>query len=184
MLILGSNSPRRQELMRGLDIPFEVRTKTTDETYPIDLDAERVPEYIANLKADAFNDLNDEDVLVTADTVVIVDGKIYGKPHSKEEAMEMLKILQNRTHIVVTGVSIRKGEQKISFSDTTKVHFAPLTDEEIDCYIERYKPFDKAGAYGVQEWIGYVAVDHLEGSYFNVMGLPIHRVYQELKRLR
>lgn len=169
--------------MRGLDIPFEVRTKATDETYPKNLDAREVPEYIANLKADAFTDLKEEDILVTADTVVIADGKIFGKPHTKEEATEMLKTLQDRTHIVVTGVSIRKGKQRVSFSDTTKVHFSPLTDKEIESYIERYKPFDKAGAYGVQEWIGYVAVDRLEGSYFNVVGLPIHRVYQELKKL-
>ena len=180
MVVLGSKSPRRQELLRGLDIPFIVRTKDTDESYPSDLQAEWVPEYIARLKAAAFYDLNADDVLVTADTVVIVDGKIYGKPHSRDEACGMLRVLAGRTHEVVTGVCIRRGDDVRSFSDLTKVHFAELTDREIEYYVDKYRPFDKAGSYGVQEWIGYVAVDWIEGSFYNVMGLPVHKVYEKI----
>lgn len=183
MLILGSKSPRRQELLRGLGIEFEVRTKDTDESYPSTMPACEVPEYIAKLKAAAFADLSADDTLITADTVVIVDGTIYGKPHTRQEAFEMLKKLQDHTHQVVTGVCIRRGEKTISFRDETIVHFCPMTDDEIYYYIDNYRPYDKAGAYGVQEWIGYVAVDRMEGSYFNVMGLPIHKVYQELKTI-
>jgi len=183
MLILGSKSPRRQELLGGLNIPFEVRTKETDESYPASLPSHEVPEYIAKLKAAAFADLSAEDTLVTADTVVIVGDEILGKPHTREEAITMLRKLQNRTHQVVTGVCIRHGEKQISFSDETIVHFTALTDDEIAYYIDNYRPYDKAGAYGVQEWIGYVAVDSMEGSYFNVMGLPIHKVYQALKNI-
>lgn len=180
MLILGSKSPRRQELIKGLDIPFVVKTQSTDETYPADLEAEKVPLFIAGAKADAF-DLEDDDVLITADTVVIVDGKIYGKPHSRQEAIQMLEILQGRWHKVVTGVCIRSKKMRIDFSDTTEVHFARLDSKEIKYYVDEYQPFDKAGSYGVQEWIGYVAVDCMKGSYFNVMGLPIHLVYKHLK---
>lgn len=180
MLILGSKSPRRQELIKGLDIPFVVKTQAVDESYPADLEAEKVPLYIAGKKAEAF-ELEDGDVLVTADTVVIVDGKIYGKPHSRQEAIEMLEILQGRWHKVVTGVCMRSKTLRIDFSDATDVHFADLNKEEIERYIDEYQPFDKAGSYGVQEWIGYVAVDCLKGSYFNVMGLPIHLVYKHLK---
>lgn len=183
MIILGSKSPRRQELLAGLGIEFEVRTKETDESYPSTLEAHEVPEHIANLKAAAFAELSDEDTLITADTVVIAEGRIFGKPHSREEAKEMLHTLSSRTHQVITGVCIRHGKKSISFSDETLVHFSPLTDDEIDFYIDNYRPYDKAGAYGVQEWIGYIAVDRMEGSYFNVMGLPIHKVYQALKSI-
>jgi len=183
MIILGSKSPRRQELLRGLGIEFEVRTKETDESYPADLAAEEVPEYIAKLKARAFAELSADDTLITADTVVIVDGEIFGKPHTREDAVRMLSALSGRNHQVVTGVSICHGEKQISFSDETVVHFCDLTDEEISYYVDKYRPYDKAGAYGVQEWIGYVAVDRMEGSYFNVMGLPIHKVYQALKNI-
>mgnify|MGYP003294612417 CR=1 FL=1 len=183
MLILGSKSPRRQELLRGLGIEFEVRTKNTVESYPSTVPAHEVPGYIAKLKAAAFADLQPEDTLITADTVVIVDNEILGKPDSRDEAFEMLKKLQDHTHQVVTGVCIRHGEKTISFCDETIVHFCPMTDDEIYYYIDNYRPYDKAGAYGVQEWIGYVAVDRIEGSYFNVMGLPIHKVYQELKTI-
>lgn len=183
MIVLGSKSPRRQELLRGLGIEFEVRTRETDESYPATLAAHDVPEYIAGIKSMAFADLSAEDTLITADTVVIVDGKIFGKPHSREEAVEMLRALSGRNHQVVTGVCVRKGEKRISFSEETLVHFCPLTDEEIAYYVDNYRPYDKAGAYGVQEWIGYIAVDRMEGSYFNVMGLPIHKVYQALKNI-
>lgn len=183
MIVLGSKSPRRQELLRGLGIEFEVRTKDTDESYPSTLQAHDVPEYIAKLKATAFADLSADDTLITADTVVIVDGTIYGKPHTRQEAFEMLKRLQDHTHQVVTGVCIRHGERTILFSDETIVHFCPMNDDEIYYYIDNYHPYDKAGAYGIQEWIGYVAVDRMEGSYFNVMGLPIHKVYQALKTI-
>lgn len=183
MIILGSKSPRRQELLRGLGIEFEVRVMDTDESYPDSISAHEVPEYIARLKADAFTDLAPSDTLITADTVVIADGKIFGKPHSREEAFAMLRLLQNRSHQVITGVCIRHRKKTISFSDETIVHFSALSDEEIYHYIDVYRPYDKAGAYGIQEWIGYVAAESIEGSYFNVMGFPIHKVYKALKEL-
>jgi len=183
MLILGSKSPRRQELLRGLGMEFEVRTMDTDESYPDSLAAHDVPEYIARLKANAFTNLAASDTLITADTVVIVDGRIFGKPHTREEAFSMLRLLQNRSHQVITGVCIRQGVKTVSFSDETIVHLTPISDDEIYYYIDNYRPYDKAGAYGIQEWIGYVGVDRIEGSYFNVMGFPVHKVYKVLKEL-
>ena len=170
-LILASNSPRRHELLKGLDLDFEVRVKKgVGEKYPENLPAEKVPEYISKEKAAAY-DIQENETLLTADTVVILNGEIMGKPKDAAEAHEMLRKLNGHTHQVVTGVSITTLEKQVSFSDTTAVTFRELTDNEIDYYIEHYKPFDKAGAYGVQEWIGYIGVTRIEGSFYNVMGL-------------
>ena len=180
-LILASNSPRRHELLKGLDPDFEVRVKKgVGEKYPDNLPAEKVPEYISKEKAAAY-DIKEDETLLTADTVVILNGEIMGKPKDASEAKDMLRKLSGHTHHVVTGVSITTRKKQVSFSDTTAVTFRDLTDSEIDYYIEHYKPFDKAGAYGVQEWIGYIGVTRIEGSFYNVMGLPVERVYEALK---
>jgi len=180
-IVLASNSPRRKELLKGLEIDFEVITKNIDESYPNSLLAEKVPEYIAQKKADAMKDLLDErTIVITADTVVIVDKEILGKPHDKEDAYKMLSKLSSRTHIVTTGVVISSQRKNVSFSVSTEVTFAPLTSEEIEHYLEVYKPYDKAGSYGIQEWIGYIGIEKINGSYFNVMGLPVQRLYREL----
>jgi septum formation protein len=180
-LILASNSPRRHELLKGLDLDFEVRVKKgVGEKYPDNLPAEKVPEYISKEKAAAY-DIKEDETLLTADTVVILNGEIMGKPKDASEAKDMLRKLSGHTHHVVTGVSITTRKKQVSFSDTTAVTFRDLTDSEIDYYIEHYKPFDKAGAYGVQEWIGYIGVTRIEGSFYNVMGLPVERVYEALK---
>jgi septum formation protein len=181
-IILASQSPRRHELLTGLDIEFEVRTKDVDEKYPSDLKPEKVPVYLAEKKADAFHDILDgETLLITADTIVILDGEILEKPLSVNDAKEMIRKLSGNTHTVVTGVCIQTRKKKVLISDTTKVHFNDLSEDEIQYYVHRYQPFDKAGSYGVQEWIGYTAIDRLEGSYYNVMGLPVHKVYAALK---
>jgi septum formation protein len=180
-IVLASNSPRRKELLKGLEIDFEVITKNIDESYPNSLLAEKVPEYIAQKKADAMKNLLDErTIVITADTVVIVDKEILGKPHDKEDAYKMLSKLSSRTHIVTTGVVISSQRKNVSFSVSTEVTFAPLTSEEIEHYLEVYKPYDKAGSYGIQEWIGYIGIEKINGSYFNVMGLPVQRLYREL----
>lgn len=182
-LILASKSPRRQELLKGLNLTFEIRTKDVEENYPADLKAEDVPIFLAEKKANAFlSELKSNEIIITSDTIVIHQGKILEKPQSKEQAHEMLRTLANSTHTVVTGVCIQSLEQKEVFSDHTEVEFSELSDEEINFYIENYKPFDKAGSYGAQDWIGFVAIKKLTGSYFNVMGLPVHLVYEVLKR--
>ena len=182
-IILASESPRRKELLAGLGINFEIKVlKGIDESYPDNIPTKEVAEYISKEKAAAYKDvLNEKDMIITADTVVINGDEILGKPHEKQQAIEMLENLSDKTHSVVTGVTILTKEKSISFSTETKVDFAKLSEEEINYYIDNYKPFDKAGAYGIQEWIGYVAVKSISGSYFNVMGLPIQRLYQELK---
>jgi len=184
-IILASNSPRRQELLRGLDVRFEVRTTAgIDESYPDDLMGEQIPLYIAEKKAEAFEKtLNKNDILITADTVVLIDGVVYGKPTSKENARMMLQNLSEKTHQVITGVCLSTQYRRVTFSATTEVRFSYLSDEEIDYYLDLYRPYDKAGSYGVQEWIGYVAVESINGSFYNVMGLPVHRLYEELKLL-
>jgi len=182
-IILASKSPRRQELLKGLNLNFEVRTKDVEENYPSTMAPEEVPLFLAEKKANAFIDeLKPNEIIITSDTIVIHDGKILEKPKSKEDAHQMLRTLANSTHTVVTGVCIQSLEKKELFSDHTLVEFNPLTDEEIDFYIENYEPFDKAGSYGAQDWIGFVAIKKLTGSYFNVMGLPVHLVYDVLKR--
>ncbi|MBS9523130.1 septum formation protein Maf [Litoribacter ruber] len=181
-VILASKSPRRQELLKGLDIAFQVKSKDTDESYPPELPHEKVAEYLARKKAEAFrSSLKEEDLIITSDTVVITDHKILEKPATKEDAHQMLRNLSGRIHKVITGVCMMDSHKTISFDDVTQVHFAEINDAEIQYYIERYKPFDKAGAYGIQEWIGYVGVDKIIGSFYTVMGLPVHKVYKELK---
>ena len=181
-IILASKSPRRQQLLGGLDIEFEIRTKDVEEVYPSDMDQTKVPEYLSELKAAAFdNELTDNDILITSDTIVLLGDKILEKPKDTADAKRMIREMAGRTHTVITGVCIRSKAKSVVFSDHTQVTFCELSDEEIDYYVTKYEPFDKAGAYGVQEWIGYVAIDHLNGSYFTVMGLPLHKVYKVLK---
>lgn len=182
-LILASNSPRRKELLSGIDVEYEVLAlPDIDESYPDDLPHEEIPEFLAKKKALAYISLiQDNTLLITADTVVLLHGRILGKPSDKEDAKQMLKELSGETHRVVTGVCLTSKQKQVCFSDTAHVTFGLLTDEEIGYYVEKYSPSDKAGAYGVQEWIGYVGVKRIEGSYFNVMGLPIYKVYRALK---
>lgn len=181
-LILASNSPRRKELLRGLDLDFEVRVlPNVAETYPADFGALDVAEYIATEKALAYkNEITEHDLVITADTVVVIGNSVLGKPSDKTEACAMLHRLSGRTHQVVTGVCLTTTDRQRHFSVVTDVTFKHLSDEEIAYYVNRYKPYDKAGAYGIQEWIGYIGVTAINGSYFNVMGLPVQRIYEEL----
>lgn len=179
-IILASNSPRRKELLSAMEIDFEVRMQDgIDESYPEGLGMTAIPEYISNQKAAAYNISNDE-LLITADTIVYLDGEVLGKPAESKEACEMLTKLSGRTHQVITGVTIRTQERVCTFSCVTDVTFASLTKEQIQHYVTKYKPFDKAGAYGIQEWIGCVGVTGINGSYYNVMGLPVQRLNREL----
>ena len=202
-IILASNSPRRRELLAGLDVNFEVKVlKGIDESYPDDLDAYQVAEFIAQKKAEAYRSLLDneesslvENLVLTADTVVVApaadeqndqEGKgiILGKPKTADDAVRMLKMLSGKTHHVVTGVCLTTKDEQRHFSVTTEVSFKELTDWEINYYISHYRPFDKAGAYGIQEWIGYIGCTGLNGSYFNVMGLPVQRIYEEMLKMQ
>ncbi len=183
-LILASNSPRRKELLAGLGVPFEVRVlQDIDEHYPENLPVNEVARYIAKEKADAYRRIvTADELIITADTVVIVGDEILGKPMDEADAVRMLRLLSGRTHQVTTGVCLLTAEKERCFDVTTDVTFKTLTDEEIHYYVNRYRPFDKAGAYGIQEWIGYIGVTGLNGSYYNVMGLPVQRIYQELTK--
>ena len=183
-LILASNSPRRKELLAGLGVPFEVRVlQDIDEHYPESLPVNEVARYIAKEKADAYRRIvAPDELIITADTVVIVGDEILGKPIDEADAVRMLRLLSGRTHQVTTGVCLLTAEKERCFDVTTDVTFKTLTDEEIHYYVNRYRPFDKAGAYGIQEWIGYIGVTGLNGSYYNVMGLPVQRIYQELTK--
>ncbi|NVK51271.1 MAG: septum formation protein Maf [Cyclobacteriaceae bacterium] len=182
-IILASNSPRRQELLRGLEIDFEIKTNPIDETIPSDIPAEYVAAYLSKLKAESFPDeLLENEILITSDTVVIENGHVLGKPNSEKEAFDMLKSLSGATHTVMTAVTIMDRLKRITLEDETKVTFRFLEEDEIWHYINQYKPFDKAGAYGIQEWVGFIGVSKLEGSYFNVMGFPLHLVYEQLKK--
>ena len=183
-VLLASKSPRRREILNLLKIPFTVVTiEGIDESYPRDMDPDKVSEYISNKKADEYiKRINDDELVITADTVVICDGKILGKPKGEEDAIKMLQFLSGKTHKVTTGVTVITKEKKVSFSSETYVTFADLTEDEIRYYVDVYHPYDKAGAYGIQEWIGAVAVAKIDGSFYNVMGLPVHRLYQVLKQ--
>ena len=182
-IVLSSNSPRRKELLGELGIDFEVRViEGIDETYPKELSVEEVPQYIAREKARVYIVGKDE-VLLTADTVVVLGNEIMGKPHDEADAMRMLRQLSGKTHQVITGVCLTTNDKQVTFADVTDVSFAELTDEEIKFYVDNFRPLDKAGAYGIQEWIGLAGVTGIKGSYFNVVGLPVHRVYAELKKL-
>lgn len=177
--ILGSGSPRRKELLAGIGVEFEIRTKDTNEIYPENMSPQLVPVFLAELKAQALiPDLKENEIVICADTVVILDGTILGKPTDRSDAIQMLQQLSGKTHEVVTGIFIGNKQKQVTESDSTWVTFGQLTLNEIECYINDYKPFDKAGSYGVQEWLGYVAVEKLVGSYTNVMGLPTHLVYK------
>ena len=179
-VILASKSPRRQELLRGMGVDFEILTKETPENYPSDLPLDEVPKYLSLQKSLAFNndELPADYLLITSDTVVICEGEILGKPKDREDASRMLELLSGKTHHVVTGVTVRSAEKTTSFAVRSNVTFAELEQDEIDYYIEHCKPYDKAGAYGIQEWIGYVGISGLEGSFYNVMGLPTRKLYQ------
>lgn len=182
-IILGSNSPRRKELLAGLQLDFVVDTGNnfTESPEP-GVEPHQVPVDMSLGKSHGFHrPLEDDEVLITADTVVIIDGKVLGKPHSREEAQAMLHMLSGRTHEVVTAVTIRDNRKEKCFSVSSSVEFCQLEDKEIDHYIDMFRPYDKAGAYGVQEWIGYVGICRIDGSFYNVMGLPVHRIWQELK---
>ena len=181
-IILASNSPRRKELLAGLGVDYEVRTlPDVDESYPETLQGADIPLFISKIKADAYKTLlQPDELMITADTIVWMDGMVLGKPRNRFGAIEMLRQLSGHTHQVFTGVTITTATRKHSFSVGTEVRFANLTDEEIVYYVDTYQPMDKAGAYGVQEWIGYIGVENISGSYFNVMGLPVQRLYREL----
>ena len=187
-ILLASNSPRRKELLGGLDIKYRVISlPDIDESYPEDMDADSVPLYIAEKKAAAYTYAQcttGNTLIITADTVVICDGEIMGKPVSSEDAKDMLRKLSGKTHKVITGVCVKTTSDKISFASTSLVTFSDISDEEIDYYIAKYSPYDKAGSYGIQEWIGYIAVERIDGSYFNVMGLPIQKLYNILKNMK
>lgn len=182
-IILASASPRRKELLSKLDIDFTVKVlHDVDESFPASQPVVQIPQYISRKKADAYRQkMQENDMVITADTVVAVGRRILGKPKSAEEARVMLKLLSDRYHRVVTGVTIMTAKRTETFATVSRVRFTRLNDEEIDYYISKYKPFDKAGAYGIQEWIGMVGITELNGSYFNVMGLPVQRLYAKLK---
>ena len=181
-IILASKSPRRHALIEELGFPFEIRTKEVEEIYPESLELYSVPEFLADLKAGPLVDtLGTAELLLTSDTIVIHNGKILGKPKGKEDAKNMLRLLSGNMHEVVTGVCLQNRNKKISFSVKTNVHFMDLSKEEIEYYIDNFKPFDKAGSYGIQEWIGFIGVEKIEGCYYNVMGLPVGAVYKAIK---
>ncbi|MGE0079227.1 MAG: Maf family nucleotide pyrophosphatase [Bacteroidales bacterium] len=181
-LVLASNSPRRQQLLKGLDVDFEIWTTThEDESYSSDLPIDQVPTFLAKHKASFFlNKLTSKTVLITCDTVVICNNQVLGKPTDAEDAFRILRMLSGNKHKVITGTCLTTDTSSHSFSAETDVYFRNITDDEINYYIDKYKPYDKAGAYGIQEWIGYVGIDRIDGSYFNVMGLPVQRLHGEL----
>lgn len=181
-IILGSNSPRRKELLGGLDIEFTVDTGNTfEEIYDPATPHERIPEVLSEGKSYGFHrTLEANEILITSDTLVLCGERVMGKPHSREEAIDMLRCLSGREHKVITAITLRDCDHSTTTSDTAVVYFKELTDNEIEYYVDQYKPFDKAGAYGIQEWIGYAGIGRIEGSYFTIMGLPVHLVYKEL----
>lgn len=181
-LVLGSKSPRRQALIGELGFPVEIRIDEIEEIYPDDLAPAKVPEYLAKLKAQPLiPTLRENEILVTSDTIVLKDGTVIGKPQDAEDSVKMLQNLSGKSHTVITGVHLASTQKKISFSTSTEVYFSDLSKEDIQHYVDVYKPFDKAGSYGIQEWLGYIGVSKIEGCYYNVMGLPLHDLYQALK---
>jgi len=183
-IILASNSPRRKELLAGIDVQFEVRViQDIDESYPADLPTKDIAEYISHKKAAVYQQqMAPDELIITADTIVVLGNEVMGKPHDDADARRMLRELSGQTHQVITGVTLTTIQKQISFSVETDVTFKQLSDSEIDYYVSHYKPFDKAGAYGIQEWIGHIGVTALQGSYFNVMGLPVQRIYEALRQ--
>lgn len=180
-VVLGSSSPRRRELLNDMGVTFRVEAiKGIDETYPASLPVEEIPVYLARIKADG-HPLKPNELLITADTVVVLDDAVLGKPDGEDDARRMLRALSGRAHRVISGVCVTTVQQSESFADTSIVHFAELADDEIDYYIRHYRPFDKAGAYGIQEWIGNIGISGINGDFYNVMGLPTRKLYQLLK---
>ena len=184
-VILASGSPRRRELMAGLGVNYEVRIlPDVDESYPDTLQGEEIPLYIAKEKADAYIPMMQlDELIITADTIVWLDGKVLGKPRDREDALQMLRTMSGRTHEDFTGVCITTTDWQRSFTAQTEVRFATLSEDEIIYYVDNFKPMDKAGAYGVQEWIGFIVVENISGSYYNIMGLPVQRLYRELLKV-
>ncbi|MBO7595028.1 MAG: septum formation protein Maf [Salinivirgaceae bacterium] len=181
--VLASKSPRRQELLKGIVPEFDIMLRDTAESYPDTLQGAQIVEHLAKLKASAFEgELAENQLLITADTIVWIDNQVLGKPKNRTVAIEMLHQLSGRKHMVYTGVCLKTTQKERLFSAATDVFFRQLSDDEIAYYVDTYKPFDKAGSYGIQEWIGYVGIERIDGSYFNVMGLPVQRLYQELKK--
>jgi septum formation protein len=182
-VILASGSPRRQQYLRDLDIDFSIQLKEIEEIYPKELKGAEITDFLADLKSKAFTDLQEKDVLITSDTIVWLENKAFGKPKDAKEAFSMLRALSGKKHEVITSISIKRLSFQKIINDTTTVTFKELTDAEIQYYINTYKPFDKAGGYGIQEWIGFIGIENIEGSYFNVVGLPVHKLYRELMNL-
>ena len=182
-VILASKSPRRQQFFKDLDIDFTIELKEVEEIYPPALKGIEITDFLADLKSKAYTNLAKNDLLITSDTIVWLDEKALGKPKDEADAFAMLRALSGRKHQVITSISIKSKHSQKIINDITTVSFKELTDEEINYYIKNYKPFDKAGAYGIQEWIGFIAIENLEGSYFNVVGLPVHKLYKELIKL-
>jgi len=182
-VILASGSPRRQQFLKDLGIDFTIKLKEVEEIYPKELKGSDITDYLADLKSKPFTNLSEKDILITSDTIVWLENKALGKPKNTEEAFKMLKSLSGKAHQVITSVSIKSKHFQKIINDVTTVSFKHLSDEEITYYIKNYKPFDKAGAYGIQEWIGFIGINTINGSYFNVVGLPVHKLYNELMKL-
>ena len=181
-LVLGSKSPRRQALIGELGFPVEIRTDEIEEIYPDDLAPEKVPAYLAKLKAQPLiPTLKENEILVTSDTIVLLDGKVVGKPQDRDDSIAMLRSLSGRSHTVITGVHLASKDKKDHFSSITEVYFSEISEEDILHYVDAHQPFDKAGSYGIQEWLGYIGVSKIEGCYYNVMGLPLHDLYKALE---
>lgn len=180
-IILASQSPRRKQLLEWAEVDFEVEVSDTDESFPLGLSLAETAIFIANAKAKVIAEKHENRIVLAADTIVVIDEKIIGKPKDREDAIQILQLLAGRVHQVVTGVTILHNEHCIQFADTTEVHFHPLTQEQIEFYIDKYQPYDKAGAYAIQEWIGVVGIKKIDGDFYNVMGLPVSRVVQILK---
>jgi len=182
-VILASGSPRRQQFFKELDLDFIIQIKEIEEKFPKHLKGAEITDFLANLKSQAFTNLTEKDLLITSDTIVWLENKALGKPKNKQEAYTMLKQLSGKKHEVITSISIRNNNFQKIINDTTVVYFKEISDKEITYYINNYNPYDKAGAYGIQEWIGFIAIDKMEGSYFNVVGLPVHKLFKELMNL-
>jgi septum formation protein len=183
-LILASGSPRRKSFLQNLGLKFEIRIKEVVESYPNQLKGQEISEYLAQLKAAPFlEELKEDDILITADTIVWLEGKALGKPKNKQEASEMLRSLSNKSHEVISSIALTTKEKQVILSDRTTVTFKELSDHEINYYIENFKPFDKAGAYGIQEWLGFIGIERIEGSYFNVVGFPVQKFYEALHEI-
>ena len=182
-LILASKSPRRQQFFKDLNLDFTIQLKEVEEIYPKELKGTEITEFLADLKSKAFTNLSDKDLLITSDTIVWLENEALGKPKDEADAFKMLQSLSGKKHEVISSISIKNNNFQKIISDVTSVYFKEISDEEINFYIKNYKPFDKAGAYGIQEWIGFIAIDKIEGSYFNVVGLPVHKLYDALMKL-